>query len=117
MPVGFRDTLPSRLAKMAGRKVVLKPAPAPGYAELAPWLSIDDTGLRRQFVQRFASRLEDPQFRGAVTANMRAHPEWDPVLHPEKYAPKDPSKEAAKAQPGRATSQNNPGAAPAPKPY
>jgi hypothetical protein len=92
MPVAFRDTLPSRLAKVAGRKVVLKPAQPLSYGELAPWLAADDAVLRRHFVQRFGPRLDDPQFRGAVSVNMRAHPEWDPVLHPEKYANADGSR-------------------------
>ena len=26
---------------------------------------------------------------------MNAHPEWDPILFPEKYRPKDPARPAA----------------------
>jgi hypothetical protein len=26
-----------------------------------------------------------------LEANLRFHPEWDPVLYPEKYEPKEPA--------------------------
>lgn len=80
MPVVFRDTLPSMLARVAGRKPVLKPAPPPTYTELESWLTLDDPMLRGRFAQRFASRLEDAAFRRAVQGNLARHPEWHPAL-------------------------------------
>lgn len=80
MPVVFRDTLPSMLARVAGRKPVLKPVAAPTYAELEPWFTLDEPALRARFVQRFGPRLEDPAFRRAVQGNLARHPEWQASL-------------------------------------
>ena len=40
---------------------------------------------------RFRPRLADPAFRSELIANLKYHPEWDPILFPEKYKPKDPA--------------------------
>ena len=51
-------------------------------------------------MQRLRARAQDPEFRKALIANMRFHPEWDRILFPEKYLPKPvPSVDAAKAPP------------------
>lgn len=84
MPAAFRDTLPSLLERVATRKPALKPAPAPAYAELEAWITLDDAPLRGRFAQRFAPRLQDPAFRQSVQANLSRHPEWQPVLLPFK---------------------------------
>lgn len=88
LPPAFRDTLPSRLAKFAGRKVEAKRAADITYAEVEGWLTTD-VAVRRHLLPRWRSRIADPVFRAALVANLRAHPEWDPVLFPEKYKPKD----------------------------
>jgi hypothetical protein len=44
--------------------------------------------LRRPLVQRWRSKAREPAFRAALVANLAAHPEWDPVLFPEKYIKK-----------------------------
>jgi hypothetical protein len=36
-------------------------------------------------VERFHQRAKDPQFRSKLIENLAAHPEWGPVLFPEKY--------------------------------
>ena len=41
-------------------------------------------------MQRFIPKAHDPAFRQALVANLRSHPEWDPILFPEKYKPKPP---------------------------
>jgi len=44
-----------------------------------------------------------------VIANMRFHPEWDPILFPEKYLPKPPPfVDAAKAPPTAADAAKAP---------
>ncbi|NDP41935.1 MAG: hypothetical protein GZ089_04330 [Aromatoleum sp.] len=43
---------------------------------------------RKTFVRRFSSRLADPAFRKEVDAGIAAYPEWDRVLHPEKFRPR-----------------------------
>lgn len=80
MPVVFRDTLPSMLARVAGRRPALKAAPPPSHAELEPWLIVDDPALRGRLAQRFAPRLEDPAFRRAAQAGLARHPEWQGPL-------------------------------------
>jgi hypothetical protein len=90
MPREFRDALPVLTAHfprapelVAGREVTL--------AEAEPWLS---GANRRVFVKRFTPRLGDPAFRAGVSARPAAFPEWDRVLHPEKYRPKDQDNKA-----------------------
>jgi hypothetical protein len=41
-------------------------------------------------MQRWRRNARDPAFRAALVANLASHPEWDPILFPEKYKPKDP---------------------------
>ncbi len=88
LPPAFRDTLPSRLAKFAGRKVEAKRAVDFTYTDVEGWLTTD-VAVRRHLLPRWRGRIADPAFRAALVANLRAHPEWDPVLFPEKYKPKD----------------------------
>jgi hypothetical protein len=45
-------------------------------------------------MQRFIRKADDPAFRQALIANLRFHFEWDPILFPEKYKPKEPPPEA-----------------------
>jgi hypothetical protein len=87
MPRAFRDTLPSRLARLAGKSIQPKTDHEVSYAEVQPWLSVGRT-WRRGFVERFQPRLVDPSFRKALEDHIADHPEWDPVLHPEDHAPK-----------------------------
>jgi|SRR5579885_2923374 hypothetical protein len=85
MPRPFRDTLPPRISRFAGKK-----APEPkmdheiSYAEAEPWLKLG-RGWRRTFSERFQPRLKDPEFRKSVEQHIAEYPEWDRVLHPEKY--------------------------------
>lgn len=94
VPRAFRDPLPLRAAQFAGKQPTLRPLPAPGYAELQPWLTAEKP-LRADFPRRFAPLARDPAFRRALVDNLAAHPEWKPVLFPE--APKPASAAAARA--------------------
>ena len=47
--------------------------------------------IRRPMLARFRPRVSDPAFRAALVANLKFHPEWDPILFPEKYKPKEPA--------------------------
>lgn len=84
VPRGFRDTLPSRLAAASGRAVNPRPAAAPAHAELRAWLE-GERNLRRNFTKRFAARAREPAFRAALAEHLSAHPEWEPVLFPERF--------------------------------
>ena len=85
MPRQFRDPLPA----LSQRFPTAHPAPPVGrditFVEAEPWLS---GPARKSFVRRFTPRLSDPAFRAAVSAHPAAYPEWDRILHPEKYLPK-----------------------------
>jgi hypothetical protein len=103
MPGAFRDTLPPRLPRFAGKK----PAEPRrdhdvSYAEVQPWLTMG-RNWRRSFVDRFEPRLKDTEFRQAIDEHMSDHPEWDIVLHPEKYKTNPPPAPAAHTNtpPGR----------------
>jgi hypothetical protein len=99
MPRAFRDTLPPRLPHFAGKK----PA-EPGqdhdvtYGEVEPWLKFGRT-WRRSFEERFQPCLKDAEFRKEVEKNISDYPEWDRVLHPEKYQTNSPSAPAENSTP------------------
>jgi hypothetical protein len=90
MPRQFRDTLPSRLSRFASKAAEPKRLHEVTYSEVRPWLTIGRT-WRKDFVERFQPRLKDAAFRKALEAHIDAYPEWDPILHPEKYEPQVPS--------------------------
>lgn len=81
VPRAFIDTLPRRSARFAGRVVEPAKASEVGYAEIAPWVN-GEAVLRQAFVQRLAPRARDNSFRNALVAEMKLHPEWQPVLFP-----------------------------------
>jgi hypothetical protein len=86
MPVPFRDTLPSHPIK--GKSPALGNGREIEYAQLHPWLRMPPR-WRKELVTRFQSRLSDPSFREELEAHLQEYPEWDPVLHPEKYPNKN----------------------------
>ena len=83
MPAAFRDTLPLRREAFKGREVEAVPLPPSSYANLAPWLDAEPA-LRHDLPRRFAQRLAERDFRTGVSANLRQHPEWAPLLEPPK---------------------------------
>lgn len=87
VPRAFLDTLPARAALFQQREVAPKPLGEPSYPDVQAWLTAEPA-LRRPAMPRWRPLLRQPDFRRAMIANMAAHPEWDPVLFPEKYAPK-----------------------------
>jgi hypothetical protein len=93
LPRPFLDTLPSRAALFKGREVEPKTLGEITFAEVEAWIDAD--GLRPAFVARWKALAQSPAFREAVAANMRAHPEWDRIIYPEKYLPKPASAPAA----------------------
>jgi hypothetical protein len=97
MPVAFRDTLPSRLAHFKGKPAEPKPQHAVTYTEVEPWLTMP-AAWRHGFVERFQSRLQDPEFRKQLDARINQHPEWGPILHPEKRSPENAPSSAPNSQ-------------------
>jgi hypothetical protein len=94
LPRAFRDSLPLRADKYRDRDIAAKPAPDFVYADVEPWLKAE-LPFRRQFIERWRAKARDSAFRSALIANLSAHPEWDPVLFPEKYLPKEPVRGAS----------------------
>jgi FecR protein len=101
LPKVFLDPLPSRMARYKDRQVQPKRLDVVSYAEVETWLKAP-LEFRRPMLARFQPRAADPAFRAALVANLRFHPEWDPVLFPEKYLPKEPEAEAARGAPAAA---------------
>jgi len=91
MPPAFVATIPrpllDALPRLAARFTAPAPALTPGaevtYADAEPWLA---GPYRRAFVRRLTPRLSDAEFRAGVEARIGSYPEWDRMLHPEKYA-------------------------------
>jgi hypothetical protein len=86
MPHQFRDTFSPLMSRFAGKPPQPKRDHEVTYSEIQPWLTIGQA-WRRGFVRRFQSRLNDPAFRSALEAHLKEHPEWDPLIHPERYQP------------------------------
>jgi len=95
MPRPFRDTLPSRLARFSGKAVEPKREHEVSYQDVGAWLTMN-RAWRRGFVERFQSRVNDAAFRRGLETHLGEHPEWDRILHPEKYEPKPPASAAGK---------------------
>jgi hypothetical protein len=83
MPIPFRDTLPPRISRFT-KPVEPKPDHEVLYADVERWLT-GPRAWRRGFVERFRARLQDDAFRQSIEEHLDALPEWDPILHPEKY--------------------------------
>jgi len=97
MPRAFRDTLPSRLARFAGKSVEPKIDHPVTYAEIQPWL-VMPSAWRRGFVERFEPRLKDPEFRKQLELHVAEYPEWDPILHPDAQHPETPPAQVPKSE-------------------
>jgi hypothetical protein len=90
LPIPFRDTLPSRLSHFTDKPAEPKVLHQVSYAEIQPWLTMAPA-WRKGFVERFESRLKDPEFRKQLEMHVGEYPEWDPILHPEKHPAQSPS--------------------------
>ena len=95
VPRAFLDTLPTRAALFAAREVPAKRLATISYAEVQAWVDAE-AALRPLFVARWRALAQTPEFRKGLVAGLRAHPEWDRTLFPEKYLPK-PAASAAPA--------------------
>lgn len=87
VPRAFLDTLPARAALFATREVPAKRLALITYADVQAWVDAE-AGLRPLFVTRWKALAQNPEFRNGLVAGLRAHPEWDRLLFPEKYLPK-----------------------------
>lgn len=84
MPRPFRDPLPPLLARFGDRQVDGRNLGEADYAMVAPWLR-GPQAWRSGLVARFTPRARDPAFRQGLIDNLKAHPEWERVLFPERF--------------------------------
>jgi hypothetical protein len=84
VPEPMRDNLPARAARVEASRRVFKARAEVSYGEVEMWLQ-SEPALRNALLARWKGRARDPQFRAALRQNLRAHPEWDRVLFPDKY--------------------------------
>ena len=96
MPKAFLDPLPSRMARYKEREAQPRRIEDVSYADVEAWLKAPPA-IRRPLVSRFQPRASNPAFRSGLIANLKFHPEWDPILFPEKYEPKEPEADTASA--------------------
>jgi hypothetical protein len=89
MPRAYVDNLPSRIGKYKDREANPRATGELTYADVEMWLKAPPE-IRRPLMQRFIPKANDLAFRQGLVANLRSHPEWDPILFPEKYKPKEP---------------------------
>lgn len=87
MPRHFKDNLPVRIGRFKDKQSEPKRDHDVAYAEVEAWLRAGPP-VRKNFVKRFQARAREGDFRKGLIDNLREHPEWDPVLFPEKYLPK-----------------------------
>jgi len=99
LPRPFLDTLPSRAAVFKAREVEPKKLADIVWADAQPWVDAE-ASLRPLFLARWKPLAANPEFRKGLLTNERAHPEWDRVLHPEKYLPK-PAASVPRGYPSR----------------
>ena len=86
LPRPFLDTLPARYAEFAKRDTALKPGPVVSYEEVQAWLQAE-LPLRRELMSRWRQRTRDAEFKAALVANLKLHPELERVLFPERFRP------------------------------
>jgi hypothetical protein len=106
LPRAFLDTLPARAGLFKARDVEPKALGEIRFAEVEAW--VDAESLRGQFVTRWKALAQNPAFRDGLAANLRAHPEWDRILYPEKYLPKPVAASATPASASTARYGNKP---------
>jgi hypothetical protein len=90
MPRQFEDSLPPQSARFQGRDVHPKAIGAFTYAQVEAWLDAE-LAVRRRFVHEWAAKAEEDAFRQRLEARLSRHPEWEPVLYPERFEPKLPT--------------------------
>lgn len=107
LPRAYRDTLPSRYSTLITRAVEPQNPRSFAYADVEPWLNAE-AAIRRQFVGLWLRKVNDPAFRGPLDRDLAQHPEWDRILHPEKYEEEEAARAASAAAKPDVASQPRP---------
>lgn len=90
LPRAYLDTLPYRYSLFEARAATPQNQRAFSYADVEPWINAE-APVRRQFVALWRRKAVEPAFRESLDRDLARHPEWDPVLHPEKYEIDEPT--------------------------
>ncbi len=86
VPKAFRDNIPAMASRFkAGAIPPAKALGDLGYPEALPWLGTE-RDVRALLVTIWKPYL-NRDLRTGLASHIRSHPEWDPVLFPEKYLP------------------------------
>lgn len=96
LPREFQDQLPPRVARFKEREVRARSLGTFSYFEVEPWLDAEPS-IRRRFVSDWAAKANDDAFREHLDAGLSRHPEWERLLHPERFEPR-PSELAGTAE-------------------
>lgn len=86
MPRAFLAELPSRAARWQEQPTAPRKLAALTYADAQPWID-SEPALRRANLARWRPMARDPEFRRGLTAGLKAHPEWEPILSPPPAKP------------------------------
>jgi hypothetical protein len=87
VPRTFKDLLAPRAERFGTREPAPAPTQAVNYAAIEAWLKAEPP-VRKALMTRWKTKVKEPSFRQALIDNMRLHPEWDPIVFPQKYQPK-----------------------------
>jgi hypothetical protein len=87
MPKPYIDKLPQRIAKLKARGVEFRPEREAGFADVDGWIKAHPGG-RAGYLARFRPLLKDKGFVRDLEPAIKRYPEWDRIVHPEKYRPK-----------------------------
>jgi hypothetical protein len=87
MPRPYIDKLPVRLAKLKARNVELKHERDVNFADADGLFKLNPAG-RKTYLVQFRPLLKDKAFLRDLEPAIKNYPEWDRIVHPEKYLPK-----------------------------
>ncbi|WP_295524337.1 hypothetical protein [uncultured Pseudacidovorax sp.] len=97
VPPSFLDPLPLRSARFKDRTVDAERVGDLRYEDVAGWLQAEPA-LRARVAERWRGLAKKPEFRAALAANIKRHPEWDRIVFPEKYTKPRPQPESSGAR-------------------
>jgi hypothetical protein len=86
LPRPFMDSLPARAAQFAGKEAAPRPLAAISYADAQAWLNAE-TPLRKAELARWRPLAKEAEFRKGLVADLKLHPEWEPILFPPPPTP------------------------------
>lgn len=81
VPRTFLDTLPARAGKFKDQPTAPKRVADLVYADVQDWINAEPA-LRKPSMARWKPLARNPAFRKSLVDDLKAHPEWQPVLFP-----------------------------------